>query len=334
MDRRGAVSHRAARVPPRSPRRHGDDGRSDRRDRCCLDAGRGPRTRGLHRSRGRASRRARARVQRRPAADRRPRARRHDDPRLRALRRRSRARACLRARRRSLRARACRDGDVPDLGLRHRHPATTTSRGTTNGSARLRHHRHRPKLAPSGAGSRSAMTSRRRPSAARLSIPAALTEVRELAASRDVYAEYAAIAITRVIDSIVDDASRGAWASWLAARFAARLAPGTWFAPPIGMIDARIHATILRGWSPIAAPKARRSSSRAAQAGRPARSRVIYRAAPSARGRASAGGDRSVLDRLVTIAHVTDSEDSRPPRSTALGEACQRAGTPPTPRSR
>jgi peptidase M1-like protein/ERAP1-like protein len=61
---------------------------------------------------------------------------------------------------------------------------------------------------------------------ARGELPAAqaLAELRTLAASKDAIDALAAVAIAAVIDPIVDDATRPAWTSWLAARFRARTA--------------------------------------------------------------------------------------------------------------
>jgi hypothetical protein len=54
----------------------------------------------------------------------------------------------------------------------------------------------------------------------------AVVELAELAKAPDPYAVHAAAAIARALDPLVDDATRPAWAKWLATRFAAYLLPG------------------------------------------------------------------------------------------------------------
>jgi cytosol alanyl aminopeptidase len=58
-----------------------------------------------------------------------------------------------------------------------------------------------------------------------LSAATVLAELRAFTDSRDPYAQLGAAAIARAFDGVVDDAARPAWATWLAARFAERLAP-------------------------------------------------------------------------------------------------------------
>ncbi len=64
-----------------------------------------------------------------------------------------------------------------------------------------------------------------------LSIASAITALRSFAATRDGYAQLAAIAIARAIDPIVDDPARPRWEAWLAARFADRTSAVAVFAP-------------------------------------------------------------------------------------------------------
>lgn len=64
-----------------------------------------------------------------------------------------------------------------------------------------------------------------------LSLASAVAAIRTFAATRDGYAQLAALAIARAIDPIVDDTARPRWVAWLAARFADRIAPVAVFAP-------------------------------------------------------------------------------------------------------
>jgi cytosol alanyl aminopeptidase len=58
-----------------------------------------------------------------------------------------------------------------------------------------------------------------------LPIAGALAEITALAAPHDVYGDFAALQIARVIDALIDGELRPAWAAWLATRFRARLTP-------------------------------------------------------------------------------------------------------------
>ncbi|MBV8756276.1 MAG: hypothetical protein JO257_03305, partial [Deltaproteobacteria bacterium] len=64
-----------------------------------------------------------------------------------------------------------------------------------------------------------------------LSAGDALSELRRLADSKDVYARLGAVAIARAIDPVVAPTQRDRWNAYLVARFADRLAPAELFAP-------------------------------------------------------------------------------------------------------
>ena len=146
-----------------------------------------------------------------------------------------------------------------------------------------------------------------------IAIPAALAQLRDLAASHDLYGEYAAVAIARVIDAVVDDPTRDAWAGWLGARFASRFAPALWFASPRNVLDARIRddlARIVADHAPGPIVQHARGLIEAA---------LAHHHAPDPLAVAITGGDRGTFDALVALARTPD-DDRRDAAFDALGE--------------
>jgi len=87
----------------------------------------------------------------------------------------------------------------------------------------------------------------------------AIAQITELAANRDAYAQYTAVAIAQAIDPLVGDAARERWESWLAQRLAPHLA-----GQPRGMIEDRIRGALLDMVAPERWPAATRARAKAA----------------------------------------------------------------------
>ncbi len=77
-----------------------------------------------------------------------------------------------------------------------------------------------------------------------LAVPAAMSAIVGLAASRDPYALRAATTVARAVDSLVDDAARPRWTAWLAATLSARLTPNMVF-QPMTPVDHELRDAVL-----------------------------------------------------------------------------------------
>jgi len=141
-------------------------------------------------------------------------------------------------------------------------------------------------------------------------IRVALAELTTLAASRDLYGEYAAILIARAVDPLIDDATRPAWQAWLATRFAARITPATAFSPRWGFgIEHRAAELALVTADHLPAATVTRARKLAATAKEPPDPLVVL----------ATGDDRAAFERLVTLAHDTKDPDTRDSAVDALG---------------
>ncbi|HET9991056.1 MAG TPA: M1 family metallopeptidase, partial [Kofleriaceae bacterium] len=87
----------------------------------------------------------------------------------------------------------------------------------------------------------------------------AIAQISELAANRDAYAQFTAVAIAQAIDPLVGAAARERWETWLAQRLAKHLE-----AQPRGMIEERIRAALLDMVAPERWPAATRARAKAA----------------------------------------------------------------------
>ena len=90
---------------------------------------------------------------------------------------------------------------------------------------------------------------------------AAIAQITELAANRDPYAQYTAVAIAQAIDPLVADAARERWETWVAQRLAPHL-----LGQPRGMIEERIRGALLDLVAPERWPAATRARAQAAVA--------------------------------------------------------------------
>lgn len=84
---------------------------------------------------------------------------------------------------------------------------------------------------------------------------AALAELTDLAANKDTYAQYAAVAIAQALDPLVTDASREKWSKWLAARFT--------FGAARGILGDKIRGALLDMIAPAQLPAALRTRAKA-----------------------------------------------------------------------
>jgi hypothetical protein len=89
----------------------------------------------------------------------------------------------------------------------------------------------------------------------------AIAQITELAANRDPYAQYTAVAIAQAIDPFVADAARERWETWVAQRFARHL-----LGQPHGMSEERIRGALLDIVAPERWPAVTRVAAQAAVA--------------------------------------------------------------------
>jgi alanyl aminopeptidase len=120
----------------------------------------------------------------------------------------------------------------------------------------------------------------------------AIAQITELAANRDAYAQFTALAIAQAIDPLVGDAARERWETWLAQRFAPHLA-----GQGHGMIEDRIRGALIDMIAPAHWPAATRARAKAALAANLAKKLAPWESS------VRLAGDHAAFERLAQLAH-------------------------------
>lgn len=128
---------------------------------------------------------------------------------------------------------------------------------------------------------------------------AALGELTDLAANKDPYAQYAAVAIARALDPLVADAARESWSKWLAARFT--------FANARGVLGDKLRGALLDMIAPAQLPADLRKRAKAVLATALAKNTAPWNATAVL----AANPDHATFEKLAALARdpKADIED-------------------------
>jgi len=143
-----------------------------------------------------------------------------------------------------------------------------------------------------------------------LAAAAAIGQIAELAAARDPYAQFIAVAIAQAIDPLVGEGERDRWESWLARRLAAHLT-----GQPRGMIQERIRGALLDIIAPEHWPAATRERAKATVAKSLAKKLAPW---PSA---VRLGADHAAFAQLAQLAR--DSKLDSDQREAAMADLAE-----------
>ncbi|MEO8842479.1 MAG: M1 family metallopeptidase [Kofleriaceae bacterium] len=119
----------------------------------------------------------------------------------------------------------------------------------------------------------------------------ALAELTDLAANKDPYAQYAAVAIAQALDPLVADAARETWSTWLAARLSVGDAHG--------ILGDKLRGALLDMIAPAQLPAALRKRARAAVAASLAKHTAPWDASAVL----AAEPDHAAFEQLAKLAH-------------------------------
>jgi alanyl aminopeptidase len=138
----------------------------------------------------------------------------------------------------------------------------------------------------------------------------AIAQITELAANRDPYAQYTAVAIAQAIDPLVADTAREPWETWVAKRFAPHM-----LGQPHGMIEERIRGALLDLVAPERWPAATRMAAQATVANALAKKAAPWESS------VRLGADHAAFAKIVELAH--DSKRDSDQREGAMSDLAQ-----------
>ena len=139
---------------------------------------------------------------------------------------------------------------------------------------------------------------------------AAIAQITELAANRDAYAQYTAVAIAQALDPLVADAARERWETWVAQRLAPHL-----LGQPRGMIEERIRGALLDLVAPERWPAVTRARAQAAVA------KTLAKKVAPWESSVRLGADHAAFARIAELAH--DSKLDSDQREGAMVDLAQ-----------